>query len=270
MARASSDVDPLEMLRAWIYLEGILPLFEDLVAFDEEAAAAIAGQTAIVQFEVRRGPVAHLDIGDGAIRYGSGSHAKSDVRLRFKTPERLNLMFGGEKVRPGLRKGFRHLPFLLRRFPTLADRLSYYLEGDGAHGPAGDAETLRFLVGLRLRAMLGGAAAVANHDPWLADVADHLPQVTLQMRVLPDGPVGTLAKVVGNGGHDFVAGYEVAAANPNAVLEFKSIDAAWRVVNGESGFEQSVGLGEARLLGHVALADHMNIFIQRLVGVMGL
>lgn len=270
MTRASSDVDPLEMLRAWIYLEGILPLFEDLAVFDEEAAAAIAGQSVIVQFEVRRGPVAHLDTGDGAIRYGSGSHAKPDVRLTFKTPERLNLMFGGEKVRPGMRKGFRHLPFLLRRFPTLASRLSYYLEGDGAHSGAGDADTLRFLVGLRLRAMLGGAAAVAGHDPWLADVADHLPEVTLQMRVLPDGPVGTLGKVAGNGGHAFVAGYGIAAPHPNAVLEFASIDAAWRVVSGESGFEESAGLGEARLLGHAALADHMSIFIRRLVSVMGL
>jgi hypothetical protein len=177
-------------------------------------------------------------------------------------------MFGGEKVRPGLRKGFRHIRFLLRRFPTLADRLGYYLEGEGSD--SNDAETRRFLVGLRLRAMLGGAAAVAGHDPWLADVADHLPEVTLQLRVLPDGPNGTLAKVATNGGYDFLAGYGIAVDYPNAVLEFKSVDAAWRVLNNESGFEESAGLGEVRLAGNAGLADHMNIFMQRLVSVMGL
>jgi hypothetical protein len=268
MAPAPSGADPLEMLRAWIYLNGILPLFEDLVAFDQEAAAAIAGQNLVVQFEVRHGPVAHLDIDDGEIRYGTGRDSRPDVRLTFKTPERLNRMFGGEKVRPGLRKGFRHIRFLMCRFPTLAERLSYYLEGDGSS--AGDAETRRFLVGLRLRAMLGGTAAVAGHDPWLADVADHLPETTLQLRVLPDGPEGTVAKVVTNGGHDFVAGYGIAAAYPNAVLEFASVDSAWRVLNGEAGFEESAGLGEVRLAGNVGLADQMNIFMQRLVSVLGL
>jgi hypothetical protein len=268
MTSASHGDDPLETLRAWIYLYGILPLFEDLVEFDEEAAAAIAGQNLIVQFEVRHGPVAHLDIGEGAIRYAPGSHSKPDVRLTFKTPERLNRMFGGENVRPGLRKGFRHVRFLLRKFPALADRLGYYLEGDGSN--AGDAETRRFLVGLRLRAMLGGAAAVAGHDPWLADIAEHLPEVTLQFRVLPDGPEGTLAKVADNGGCEFVAGNRTPEASPNAVLEFESVDAAWRVVSGEIGFQESAGLGESRLLGHLGLVDHMNIFIQRLVGVMGL
>ena len=268
MASASHGGDSLETLRAWIYLNGILPLFEDLVEFDQEAAAAIAGQSLLVQFEVRRGPVAHLDISDGAIRYGSGHHSRPDVRLTFKTPQRLNRMFGGENVRPGLRKGFRHIRFLLRGFPTLADRLSYYMEGDGS--AADDPETRRFLVGLRLRAMIGGAATVAAHDPWLADVADHLPEVTLQFRVLPNGPEGTLAKVAENGGYKFVAAYGAAAAFPNAVLEFTSVDAAWRVVSGEVGFQESGGLGEVRLLGHAGLADHMNIFIRRLVGVMGL
>ena len=94
--------------------------------------------------------------------------------------------------------------------------------------------------------------------------------VLRQVRVLPDGPEGTLAKVANNGGHDFVAGYEVAASSPNAVLEFNSVDAAWRVVSGESGYDESAGLGEIRLLGHAMLADQLNIFIRRLVGVMGL
>lgn len=268
MTSASHGDDPLETLRAWINLHGILPLFEDLVAFDQEAAAAISGQSLVVQFEVRNGPVAYLDIDDGGIQYGSGSHSRPNVRLTFKTPQRLNRMFAGEKVRPGMRKGFRHIRFLLRRFPTLAERLSYYLEGEGSS--VDDAETRRFLVGLRLRAMLGGTAAVAGHDPWLADVADHLSLATLQVRVLPDGPQGTLAKVASNGGHDFVAGYETAAPYPNAVLEFQSLDAAWRVVSGEAGFEETAGLGGVRLLGHAGLADHMNVFIRRLVGVMGL
>jgi hypothetical protein len=92
----------------------------------------------------------------------------------------------------------------------------------------------------------------------------------MHLRVLPDGPQGTLAKVAHNGGHEFVSSYGEAVEHPNALMEFADLEAAWRVVNGESGFEEAASVGDARFAGHVVLADHMNIFIRRLVSVMGL
>jgi hypothetical protein len=257
------------MLRAWIYLTGVLPLFEDLVLYDEQSRTAIAGRSLVVQFEVRHGPMAHLAIDAGTIRYGSGSHPRPDVRLTFKTPDRLNRMFGGERARPGLRKGFRYLRFLMGGFPTLAGRLSYYLEGEGTHGIEADDEARRFLVGLRLRALLGGAAAVAGNDDWLSDVAEHTPVGKLHMTVLPDGPRGTLEKAVHDGTHEFAASYGAVADHPNAVLEFTNLNAAWRVVSGETGFGEAASLGDVHLAGNIVLAEQMNIFMHRLVTVMG-
>lgn len=269
MTISTSGTDPVELLRSWIYLTGILPLFEDLVLYDEQARAAIAGQHLVVQFEVRHGPVAHLDIEDGRIRYGSGPHPRPDVRLTFKTPDRLNRMFGGERVRPGVRKGFWHLRFLTGEFPTLAGRLGYYLEGEGSHGAESDDEMLRFLVGLRLRALLGGAAAIASHDDWLSDVAQRTPVGKLHMTVLPDGPQGALEKAVHHGRSEFAASYGEVADRPNAVMEFKDLDAAWRVVGGDAGFGEAASLGDVRLAGNIVLADQISIFMHRLVTVMG-
>jgi len=269
MTSSASGTGSLEMLRAWIYVTGVLPLFEDLVRYDGETQAAIAGRKLVVQFEVRHGPVAHLDIDAGAIRYGPGSHPRPDVRLRFRTPQRLNRMFGGEQVRPGLRKGFRHLRFLMGGFPTLAGRLSYFLEGEGSHAVEADDKKQRFLVGLRLRALLGGTAVVASHDDWLSDVAEHTPAGKLHMKVLPDGPEGTLEKAVHNGKQEFVASFDGVIDHPNVVMEFTSLDAAWRIVNGEASFGEAASLGDIRLAGNILLADQLNIFMRRLVSVMG-
>ena len=38
-----------EMLRASVYLKGILPLMEDLVEYDQAAADAIAGENLVLQ-----------------------------------------------------------------------------------------------------------------------------------------------------------------------------------------------------------------------------
>ncbi len=269
MTSSTSAAGSLEMLRAWIYLTGVLPLFEDLVLYDKLAGAAIAGRSLVVQFEVRHGPMAHLDIDADTIRYGPGSHPRPDVRLMFNTPERLNRMFGGEQVRPGLRKGFRHLRFLMGGFPTLAGRLSYYLEGEGSHAVEPDDEMRRFVVGLRLRALLGGAAAVAGHDNWLSDVAQHTPVGKLHMKVLPDGPQGTLEKAVYDSTHEFVASFGEVADHPNAIMEFTNLNAAWRVVSGDISFGEAASLGDVHLAGNIVLADQMNIFMHRLVTVMG-
>ena len=70
-----------EMLKASVYLKGILPLMEDLVLYDQVAAAAIAGERLILQFEVKDGPIAHLAMSEGAVRHGVGRHPNPDVRL---------------------------------------------------------------------------------------------------------------------------------------------------------------------------------------------
>mgnify|MGYP001813619216 CR=1 FL=1 len=120
-----------EMLRASFYLKGILPLMEDLVEYDQTAAAAIAGENLVLQFEVKDGTRAHLEIREGKVRHGVGCHPRPDVRLIFKSPELFNRMFAGEDGRPGIRKGYTRLRVLTLKFPTLVERLAYYMEGEG-------------------------------------------------------------------------------------------------------------------------------------------
>lgn len=256
-----------EMLRASVYLKGILPLMEDLVVYDPEAAAAIAGESLVLQFEIKDGPAVHLEVGSGKIRHGSGLHPRPDIRLSFNTPERLNRMFAGQDVRPGIRKGFTRLGFLTKKFPILAERLSYFMEGEGqkAEGP----EANLFLVRLGLHAMLGGMAAVASDDPSLADVAAATPCGTLLVAVLPDGPHGTFAKMPSNGSYDFLATFGRSVAHANAVMEFTSLDVARRLIDGQLSAVVAIGTGEVKISGYLPLIDKANVFLGRLAKVMG-
>jgi glutamate-1-semialdehyde 2,1-aminomutase len=255
-----------QMLQASVYLKAILALMEDLVEYDQVAAEAIAGQALILQLEVKGGRVAHLEIHEGKILHGIGRHPRPDVRLTFKTPNLLNRMFAGEDVRPGIRKGFTHLKFLTQKFPVLADRLSYYMEGEGQVADSPEAE--RFLVRLGLHAMLAGLAVVASDDPLLADTAASTPAGTLLVNVLPDGPHGTFAKIPHNGGYEFVSTFEQPVDHPNAVMEFSSLDVARRLIDGQLSAVIAIGTGQVDIRGSLPLTEKVNILLSRLGQLM--
>jgi hypothetical protein len=257
-----------EMLRASLFLKAILPLMEDLVSFDSVAASVISGKRLILQFEVKNGPSAHLLIENNKIRHGNGEHPMADIRLTFKTPDLLNRMFDGEDVRPGLRKGFFHLFFLIRKFPRLADRLQFYLEGDGKR--AADEKTKNFLVRIGLHAMLGGMATVASHDADLRSIADETPFGTMLVNILPDGPFGTFTKKSHNGGYIFESTFNQPVRHANAVMEFSSPDAAKKLIDGELNAVTAIGLGqEIKIRGLLPLIDKASIFLYRFGKIMG-
>jgi hypothetical protein len=256
-----------EMLRASLYLNAILPLMEDLTAFDSVAASVISGKRLVLQFEVKTGPSAHLMISNNQIRHGTGSHPNPDIRLTFKTPELLNRMFDGENVQPGLRKGFFHLFFLIRKFPRLAERLQFYLEGEGKH--AGDEKSKKFLVQLGLHAMLGGMATMASDDAGLRSIADETPFGALLVKVLPDGPFGTFEKISHNNGYIFKSTFNQPASHANAVMEFSSLDAAKKLLDGELNAVTAIGLGqEMKIRGLLPLIDKASIFLYRFGKIM--
>jgi hypothetical protein len=173
-------------------------------------------------------------------------------------------MFAGENVRPGIRKGFWHLRFLLGDFQVLSDRLSYYMEGEGS-SPSGDEENLRFLVEMRMQAMLAGTAAIANHDPWMEEIAEGAPTGSMHIRVLPDGPAGSL---INRGDRGWVGGVNGSVETANSLIELGNLDGAKRLVYEEASLEDMAGLGEAHIAGNIRIAEKVSELITRFVSVM--
>jgi len=254
-------------LKAGIYLNGILPLMEDLVSYDPTAAAAIKGRQLILQFEVKNGPAAHLIIRDQTIRHGTGKHPLPNVRLTFKTPDLFNRMFEGENVRPGIRKGIPYLFFLIKQFPILSDRLTYYLEGERKN--ATDPETVEFLIKIGLHAMLGGMAAVATDAADLKDIADSTPFGTLLIRTLPNGPYGTFSKIQQNGKSIFTSTLNQPVKHANAVMEFANAAAAKNLIDGKLNAVTAIGLGkDIKIRGLLPLIDKASIFLYQFAKVI--
>lgn len=252
-----------QTLQASIFLNGVLPLMENLVDYDQEAADTIAGKNLVLQFDVKHGPAAYLEMKNSAIRHGVGIHPRPDLWLTFPTPERFNRLMAGDKITPGIRKGFTRLAFLTERFPNLGKRLNYYLQGDGQRVEG--LESKRFLVRLGIRIMLGGMVAVANHDPSLAQIADATPVGTLMVNVLPDGPTGTFTKSADN---TFSTTFDQPVEHPNAVMELASLDAAKRLIDGDLSAVVAIGTGDVRIRGFIPLIEKVNIFLGRFASLM--
>ena len=251
-----------ERVKAALYLKAILPLMADLSLADPPSRAAAQGRRRIIQLEVTNGPAAHLTISGGTINHGIGRHPSTSIRLVFKTPALLNRMFAGENIRPSLRKGFLHLPFLLKQFPVLADRLTYFLEGEGRQ--ATDGKTLNLRVTLGLHAMLAGMATVASDDPSLKNIAAATPEGTLLVKVLPDGPFGSFSKKINKNGMEFASTFGQPVPSPNAIMEFADRNAAKRLIDGELNAVTAIGLSrEIKIRGLLPLIEKASIFLYR-------
>ncbi len=253
-------MDPL--LKARLYLHGIMPLMEDISELDPVSGEAISKQDLILQFEIWKGPCAYLVIKDGRIRYFQGKSSRCDVRLFFPSAQWFNRMFAGENVMPIILKGFTRLPFLLKRFGILSKRLEYFMEGEAKH--ADDPETVGKRVRLGLHALLCGMAVVAQHDPDMESSARETPDGTLLIRVLPGGPSGFFSRSSGMGSHRFHAAMGKPEARPNAVMEIIGVDAARRLIDAELNVVCAVCMArEIRIAGNLALIDKAGIFMYR-------
>jgi putative sterol carrier protein len=250
-------------LQASIFLKAILPLMENLVEYDQEAAAAIEGENLTVQFDIKNGPAAYLIVEDGAVTHGIGKHPKPDLWLTFPTAERFNQMIGG-KGRPGIRKGLTRLGFLTKKFPVLGKRLMYHLRGEGKQDDSPEAR--RFQVTLGFRALLGGMVAVASDDPKMKSIAASFPVGTMAAKVLPDGPQGSFGRSADGA---FVATFGEEVENPNAVMELASLEIARRLIDGEMIPVVAIGTGDVAVRGSIPLVEKINVLLGRVSKVMG-
>jgi hypothetical protein len=250
-------------LQASIFLKAIMPLMENLVEYDQEAADAIAGENLTVQFDIKDGPAAYLTVEDGAIRHGIGKHAKPDLWLTFPTADHFNNMIAG-KGKPGIRKGITRLGFLAKKFPILGKRLMYHLRGEGKNDSRPEAR--RFQVTLGFRALLGGMVAVVSDDAKMKPIAESMPVGTLYARVLPDGPQGSFGKVADN---QFAATFGEVVENPNAVMELGSLEIARQLIDGEMIPVVAIGTGDVIVRGSIPLVEKINVLLGRVSKVMG-
>ena len=111
---------------------------------------------------------------------------------------------------------------------------------------------------MTLKVLAYGIKEVAEHDPEMRPVVEHLPNGTIEIRV-KEGPAvhasikdGIFSPGIG------------PAEKPNAVLEIQDLETAWKMLQGDLDLFAAVGSSRIKIRGLVPLLDGINPLLDRL------
>ncbi len=247
----------VQRIKAGINLFAILKNLEDLVAYDKQARDLVAGKKICIRFSVKNGPSAWVRFHNGTCRVGRGETDRCHVLLWFTSNEHLNKMFDG-KANPIPLKGFSKLGFLQKEFTALTQRLEYFLRPENEKNP--DAHYIRMNTAFTLTIAAFALPEIALFDERARYTASHLPDGSLQMSVLPDGPHVYL---------EIHAGKIKAAKGlpdaPSAQMLMKNAQVANDFLNGKSDPFTAIALGDVMIRGQIPILDGINLILDRVV-----
>ncbi len=246
-----------QKIKAGINLYAILKNLEDLVAYDDEARALVAGREVTIQFTVKDGPKAWVTFDKDGCRVGRGRAALSHVHLWFTSCEHLNKMFDGN-ANPIPVKGFTKLGFLQKEFTALTKRLEYFLRPENVENPDDHYIKMNTMFTLTIAAF--ALPEIALYDKRAKYTASHLPDGSLQMSVLPGGPHVYLEIK----DHKITAGKGLLE-KPMAAMLMKDAQVANDFLNGKSDPFTAIALGEVMIKGQIPILDGINLILDRVI-----
>jgi len=244
-----------ELIKASLNLHAVLQNLEDLVVYDTAVADLARDWNVAIQFSVFRGPAAYIEFQNGTCKVGRGAHAAPDVRLFFTSAAHLNRMMDG-KGNPIPLKGFTRLGFLMKEFPKATDRLEYYLK------PTDELLADKQYLELNTRMTLNTAAfalrELARMDPIGRLNAAHMPDGTVLMKILPDGPAAHVQFSSGD-----IQVFKGDVERPTAMLLFKDFQIANRFLNGKMDVFTAVAAGDVMIKGQTPMLDALGLILDR-------
>ena len=252
-----------DLVLARLYLGAILPLLEDIAAFDQPLQEMIKEWDFKLQFQLSGGdPAATLIFNRGTVKAVRTGIRGPRVTLTFPNARFLNELFAGKSKknpRPNL-PGLFHLKKLMQLEKVLG-RLEHYLKPGAAM--LQNPETLRSCVELALYVLAFGLKEIGEHDPAAAPVTARLPDGILEINIV-DGPAAHIA--VQNGKFKPAKG---SAAKVNAILKIGDLQTAWAMLQGKLDLFAAIGSGTIRLHGNLPLLDGINPLLDRLSLYLG-
>ncbi len=246
------------MVLARLHLGAILPLLEDVAAYDPVVGEAIAGWNFALQFRLSGGdPSTTLVFEEGRVTAYRGQFKGYPATLTFKNADFLNDVFQGRTKKsplPNLAGIFKAKQ--LMQVDSFLGRLEHYLKPQPE--TLADPETFAFCVRVTLYAVAFGIKEVGEHDPEVRPIVLNLPDGTVEMRI-EQGPAAHLTI---KGGSFYPQ--RGPAENPNAILEFADLQTAWDTFQGNIDTFSAVGGGRIKLRGFIPLIEGVNPLMDRL------
>ncbi len=245
-----------ELIKARLNLYAVLKNLEDLVKYDSEMAELSKNWNLSIQFSVIRGPRAYIEFQGGQCRVGRGKHYAPAIKLFFITPAHLNRMMDG-KGNPIPLKGFTKIPFLTGDFTKLTDRLEYYLR------PTEERLKEKAYLELNTRFTLNTAAfalrEIGELDPVGKQVASHIPDGTVLMKILPDGPAVTILFQDGQ-----IEPGMGEMNRPMACMFMKNVQVANDFLNAKIDAFTAIASGDVTIKGQIPMLDALSLILDRI------
>lgn len=245
-----------DLIKANLNLYAVLKNLEDLVSYDEEIKEVAKSWAVSIQFSVKKGPKAYVAFRDGRCEVGRGKYSSPSARLFFTSPEHLNKMFDGQ-ANPIPLKGLTRIGFLSKEFPKATDKLEYYLKPNDEllSDPAYMELNTRFTLTTAAYAL----KELFEHDPIGRQNASHIPDGAILLKVLPSGPSAHLKIQHGN-----ITVQKGDVENPIALMTFKNMEVANKLLNGKSDAFAAVASGDVSMKGRVPALEAINIVLDRI------
>jgi hypothetical protein len=247
-----------EQILARLNLLAVLPVMAKVVGFDEEAKRLTQGWNATIQFGFLGGPTVQLKFDDGACRAYRQPAARADLSFWFPTAKMLNNMFSGKGFALPLINGFWNIK-LIKGFTALSKRMEHYLKG--LDNQELDEQTALRVLECKLAVATWGTAVLAEYDPHVKDIAEHIPAGGVaNIVVQPSGPNFFFKKTSAGA---FLAG-DGTVKDPTVELIFSSPTIAFQLVNGKLDAMAALGTGDVVTRGYVLMVDDVSAIMSKI------
>lgn len=250
----TTDSTTLSYINLFAILGGALPVLCE----QSTSAQEILGDRVIsVGFFVKDGPCGVLRFDHGRVHMERGE-GTCDIRLPFRSPEKLNGMMNGT-VTPIPSKGFTKIGFLTGPFTKLTDLLTRYLKPQ--EKDLENEEFYRLSTILMFHVIMGAVAEIGNHDRIGRASAGYIVDGNVRMALTENGQPITAAYITSMN-HQLTTVH----ADTNQIMSEMEFDGVKNARNLFDGIASSFTLicdQKLRMRGMISQLDNVNRILDR-------
>ena len=255
----STSISALQKrIKARLYLDAVLPAFEDFMANSEIAKETLGDRTFTLSFQTSSGLRSYLYFSDRTCTVTKTRSKGSDIILHFITEDQLNNEF--EK------RGFR-LPIPLRGASRLADirtfkALSSLFEANlrPSEEDLKEPDLYSSHVALQLGIALRAAVILAQHEPRSKRILTGIPKGVAHFSI---GAEGYGAWIEWNSGR-LKTGKGKSEREPNVSVTFKDAKTALQAIGNRIDVLAAIGLQDITIEGYAPFADALGYIFERI------
>jgi hypothetical protein len=245
-------------IKARLYLNAVLPAFEDLLHFSENARETIGKRKFNICFQTASGLRSSLHFKDQACSFQKSKTARSHIILHFVTEEQVNKEFENRGIRIPLPiKGATRINDM-KAFKALSKQLEASLRPKPEK--LEDTNFHDFHVGLQLGIALRAVVELATHEVRSKRIMTETPEGIAYFSV---GAEGYGAWLEWKGGK-LKAGKGQPDREPDVDVTFSNAKTALKAVGNRIDVMAAVGLGEIKVTGLAPLADALGYIFERI------